>query len=817
MILSTRFSLRRVLLAAAVLCCPGLLRAQISDKISKVSTGSYIPGQPLTITAELSSASLLERIEVAYRQFGQRDYRRSEMAIAGSTASASIPAADLAPPFLEYYLILTLKNGVASETFPLENAADHPLRADLQAPETGANPWITVLSPEPGERVDQGDMLISFALASSDTVIDRRSIKVFLDGTDISSRAVVTDRLVVLRSENLPNPPEGGAHGVRIELFDRQGSLLTDYAWSFGVSGGAARFAAAPAGAWLYNYGVQLETRNENVSSEITPYNRATVTASGTYQQYRFNGKLYATNEENDRRQPQNRFFIGAESPWGRVGYGDSYPVYPDLIMSGKRVRGVDGSVSLGIFSLDVSHGDIVRKIESDTIRTFPADSLAAWQQRDSTAHFAQFDASSSRWAQLMSGTFNRNLTVIRPSFGRENARIGLSYLKSADDMGSIRYGSRPQENLVIGSDMILAFDRRNIVITGQAAVSATNRDISPGTLTDAQIDSIWADPTYSESYRSDIRKTRDLVSHFITVNQNLVPLSLKDLSTLAYETALDLNYFDNAFRFGYLRHGESFESFGQPFLRTDVRGFNVSDRVRLADRRLYISGGFELLKDNTSSTKAATTSGATANFGVSYLPRTELPNVTLAYLISSNVNDRSLTDTLYAVDDRTDRILVQLAREFTLGARHSATLSVSTSRRDDHTVKNLDTRNTTVALSDNATFVIPLQASLSCIVNSSRFAAGFGSPASETNLSYTTLSGSAQYRLVEDRLRLSGSVSPTFGDIQRVLLDASAQYYFLKNLSAQTQLFLYLNHKLFGNPNPVNDTIWSLILRFDV
>jgi hypothetical protein len=794
-----------------------MLRAQISDKISSVTAGSYLPGRPLTITAELSGASLIERIEVAYRQFGQRDYRRAEMAIIGSTATASVPASELAPPFLEYYLILTLKNSAATETYPIENAADHPLRADLQAPETGANPWITVLTPEPGERVDRGDVLISFALSSSDTAIDRRSIKVFLDGADVSSRAVVTDRLVVLRPENLPNPPEGGSHGVRIELFDREGKLLTDYAWSFGVSGGAARFAAAPRGAWLYDYGVQLETRNENISSEITPYNRATVTASGTYDQYRFNGKLYATNEENDRRQPQNRFFIGAESPWGRVGYGDSYPVYPDLVMSGKRVRGVDGSVSLGFFNLDVSHGDIVRKIESDTVKTFPADSLAALQQRDSTAHFAQYDPAASRWAQLTSGTFNRDLTVIRPSFGSENSRIGFSYLKSSDDMGSIRYGSRPEENLVLGSDMILALDRRNIVITGQAAVSATNRDISPGTLTDAQIDSIWASPTYSDSYRNDIRRTRDLVSHFITVNQNLVPLSLKNLSTLAYETALDLNYFDNSFRFGYLRHGESFESFGQPFLRTDVKGFNVADRVRLADKRLFLSGGFELLKDNTANTKASTTSGATANFGVSYLSRTDLPNVTLAYLISSNVNDRSLADTLYAIDDRTDRVLVQLSKEFAFGARHSATLSVSTSTRDDHTVKNLDTRNTTVALSDNATFAIPLQATLSCIVNSSTFAAGFGTPGPETNLSYTTISGSAQYRLLEDRLRLSGSVSPTFGDIQRVLLDASARYYFLKNLSAQTQLFLYLNNKLFGNSNPTNDTIWSLILRLDV
>jgi hypothetical protein len=425
--------------------------------------------------------------------------------------------------------------------------------------------------------------------------------------------------------------------------------------------------------------------------------------------------------------------------------------------------------------------------------------------------------SSPQRWAEFTSGTFNRDITVLRPSFGRENARIGFSVLKSSDDPASIRYGVRPEENLVAGSDLVLRFDRRNIELTGQAAISATNRDISRGTFSDAQIDSIYKDPTYSEDYRNRVRRTRDQISRFITVNENLVPLAAKDLTTLAYEGALALNYFDNSFRFGYVRRGESFESFGQPFLRTDVRGYNLSDRIRLMEQKLFLSGGYEFLKDNTANTKASTTGSTTANVGISYFPRSEFPDVTLAYLLASNVNDRDLSDGIYAIDDRTDRFLIQLAKEFTFGVRHNAVLSVSTSTRDDHTVKNLDTRNTTVSLSNNSTYAIPLQTTVSLVVNSSKFVTAFSGSPLETTVSYTTLSASAQYRLADDRLRLSGSLSPTFGDIQRVLVDAAAQYYFMRNLSAQTQLFLYFNNKLFGTASPTNDTIWSLILRLDV
>ena len=818
MILSTGFPLRCALAALVLLCASALAVAQVSDKVVRVGAGAPAPGKPLVITAELSSTVSVERIEVAYRQFGERDYRRSEMALAGNTGTATIPAAELVPPFLEYYLILTLRTSAVPETYPLENAPEHPLRVDLQGAET-TTPPITILSPDRDERLNPEDVLISFSLSPRDTGIDDRATRVFLDGVDVSQYVVATDRLYVLRPENLSGRLDGGDHGIRIQLFDRNGTVVTDYRWNFKVTRAGQPFSAGPASEWVHNVGLQLETRQENLSNDNTPYNRGTLTASGAYQQFRFNGKIYVTNEETDRRQPQNRFFLGVESPWAKVGFGDSYPVFPDLIMTGKRVRGVAGSLTLGWFNLDVSKGDIARKIESDTIKTFPSDSLASVQQRDSTAHFGLYDASSNpqRWAEFASGTFSRDVTVIRPSFGREDSRIGFSLLKSSDDPGSIRYGVRPQENLVAGSDLVLRLDRRNIELTGQAAISATNRDISRGTFSDAQIDSIYQDPTYSEDYRNRVRRTRDEISRFITVNENLVPLSAKDLTTLAYEGAIGLNYFDNTFRLGYVRRGQSYESFGQPFLRTDVRGYNLSDRLRLMEQKLFLSGGFEFLKDNTANTKASTTASTTANVGVSYYPRSEYPDVTVAYLLASNVNDRDLSDTVYAIDDRTDRILVQLAKEFTFGVRHNAVLSVSTSTRDDHTVKNLDTRNTTVSLSNSSTYSIPLQTTFSLVVNSSKFVTGFSPSPLETTLSYTTLSASAQYRMAEDRLRLSGSLSPTFGDIQRVLVDASAQYYFMRNLSAQTQLFLYFNNKLFGTPNPTTDTIWSLILRLDV
>ncbi len=163
----------------------------------------------------------------------------------------------------------------------------------------------------------------------------------------------------------------------------------------------------------------------------------------------------------------------------------------------------------------------------------------------------------------------------------------------------------------------------------------------------------------------------------------------------------------------------------------------------------------------------------------------------------------------------------MQIGKEFlVLGARHDASISVNTSTRDDHTYHNLGTHNTAVTLSNTTQFTIPLQTVLSLSFNSSKFVVADTSSAGSTiptTLTYTTINVSAQYRMLESQLLLNGLVSPTFGDIERVLVDANVQYYFMKNISVQTQLSLYFNSKLFNVTPVTNDVVWSIILRADI
>lgn len=806
---------RRRLLAAALFLCAAAGVAQISERITAVRSDPYRAGMPLHVTLDLSNTVGIEQIEIAYRQFGQRLYSRRELALSGNSATVDIPAADVAPPLLDYYIAVYGTSGSLIETYPPADPENHPYQFQLRD-DLSVAADVIILSPEENERLNAEDVVISFSLLRADSSVDRSRTKVYLDEADLTAAAIIDDELVVLHPNQGGAELSSGDHTLRVELYDRLGSLVSRSGWRFAVratSESASLDGASDYAAWKYRGSVQLETRNETVSNTVTPYNRATMSANAATGQFQFTGRMHLTNEEKPYRQPQNRFFIGGESPWLKLGYGDTYPELSDFIMSGKRIRGFNGSLMLGPFRLDVVSGAVTRHVESDILGVFPSDSLAAEQGRDPGAGYAVYDtlASVERWAKIRYGTFDRNLFVIRPTIGKEDSRISFSYLKAKDDIGSIRYGVRPQENMVIGSDFLVSFDRHGVELTGQAAAGFVNKDITGGTLSEAEIEAIFGGGP-GDIDPQDVLDLRKYLSNYITVNQHLVPLSLKNTTTLAYDVGVRLNYFNNVFRFTYFRHGESFQSFGQSFYRADIKGFAITDRLRLANNRVLLTGGIERFDDNTANTKTSTTTSTTGNIGVSYLSPTDFPSVTVGYLLASNENTIP-SDSLYAIDDRTNRFLMQLNRQFKgMGGQHSASLGFSISSRDDNSTRNLDAQTISFTLGNSSRYAIPLETNVMLSVNSTEFSAvDTALQTAATTFNYTTLSANALYRMMEERLHLSATVSPTFGDISRTLVDASARYYFRPNISLQSQLSLYLNKRTD------NDIIWSLILRLDV
>lgn len=805
-----------VSIALALFLLTTVASSQISDRVGRITSGNTEHGQSISIKVELLQASTLEKIEIAYRQFGMREFSRAEMSITTNIATVNLPPEASLPPFLEYYLILYYSGKELPETFPVENPEQAPLRITIQ-PTLQEKSRIIILSPDPGESINIEDLLISVSLSQFEFSTTNQSVKLFIDDIDISSGILRYGDLIVVRPQNIDVTLPEGPHQSRVYIFDSTGIGIDSVTWSFSIKRPVSEMLLAPTTVMPLRYygSIQLETRQENISASTTPYNRATISANGSYKDYQLRSYLYLTNEEKNYRQPQNRFLIVAEAPWLKLGYGDHYPTMPDLIMSGKRLRGFFANLTQEKFSLDIASGTVTRKINGLISTPFPDSLLSSEQSGDPGATFQLYDTTSGnrQWIKLKPGTYERDLFVVHPIFGKRlGTHWGFTYLKSKDDINSIQYGIRPRENAVFGTDVLLSFDRQNFEIIGQAAFSAVNNDITKGSFTDDDIDSIYYDS--DEGDRRNIKNLRDFFSNIITVNENLIPLNAKNIPTLSYEGGIGLNYFNNTFRFIYLRHGESYESFGHTYLRPDVEGFSITDRLRLLKNQIFLSTGYERLHDNTSGAKPFTMNTNTANISISYMPIINFPNITLSYLYSSNKNSAEITDSVFSINDITNRVLFHVGKEVTYLARHNLYFTFGTSLRNDHTPKDMDTRSTTVGLGSTSTFEFPLQTTFNLTINSNRIARSINE---KTTITYTTIYASGQYQLMNKTMTLTGSLSPTFGNIERYLVSLGAQYKFWEYLTARTEIYFYFNQKSFNNMNPTNDIVWTFSIRAEI
>jgi hypothetical protein len=783
--------------------------AQVSPTILTVGPEETVAQAPVTIRAELRQLDIVERLAVLYRPFGSSEFTLVEMDLMGSAATATLPAGVALPPFLEYYIAIVRRDG-SMESFPVSQTQDpflvpppNTIRLPVRAADAPAQ--ILFLSPEATEVVEAGDVVVAVSLLRADTSVVQGATRVTLDGADVTDKVVFAEDLLVFSPSAHDIQLAAGMHRVGVTLFNREGSPVSSATHQFTVRGdGGFQYAEPVTPAMAYNATVTFETRHEQIGGVSQWYNRGGIQFAGRKGSWRLNSNLYLTSEEERTRQPQNRFYLGISSPSLTAGVGDHFPVFPSLILLGRRVRGANAAVRTGFFNLEATYGQIARPIEGVLIESFPVDSLSSRQQQYPGDPFGP--VSDTLWGRYRYGSYERSLFAVRPSFGSgEEFQLGFTWLSGSDDASSIMYGTRPQENVVLGTDLLAKLDGERLVLTAQAAFSAYNSDISSGSFTDAYIDSVFDNP-------DDIRKARDLLSRIITVNENLRPLSLSTPATLAYEATLSMNYLDNALRATYLYRGSDYTSFGQTFLRKDVRGFNVQDRIRLLANQVLLTLGWERLEDNTSDTKVATTTYSTLSAGVSWSPGPELPMLTFGYNQFRNRNPLQGTgiDSLYAVDDRTNRFFGQASYDFLLGPRHTALLSLSSSDREDFTVRHTDLTSSTVTLSLISRFEFPLQTSLDLALNYNDYPVT-STPGARVSLDYTTIALGGRYAVLPGEVNLIGSIAPTFGDLKRLAADLGAEWYLQRTMS------LTLQFSAFDNDDAPDDAFVSFRFRYDI
>ena len=776
------------------LLCTLPLAAQINTYLKGIRPLTVVERQPLSLSVELQQSSELSRIVLYYRQFGQSEFRSQEMQMMRDSAVAEIPSADVMAPFIEIYIVATTQNGIV-ESFPLENPQVNPTRITV-SPITESEPEIIILSPDEGEQVKEGETYISISFVYADTTIDKSKTKIQLNGIDLSGSMVLYDDLLIVPSDAIPAAAISGGANLSITTFDMSGKELSTVRRGFAVV--TEQQAEEIESAFQGNGNAQAESRNESIKGTKKTYNRLDARAYGSYAKFlRTNAQLTITSEEKPENQPQNRYYLGIDARYAKLGLGDAYPKYPYSIMDGRRVRGYTLDLLLGGFNMNVANGELLRRVD--------------------------FNGTPS--------TLKRDMMIVRPSFGKgEKFQWGFTYMKAKDAFDATKtIVVRPQESVVFGSDILIALDDRRIELTAQTAVSLNNVDISVPEFNKDSIDAAIKKGTFSQSDGDQLKKFLPILKLFITPNENLIPINPVGGTSLVYESGLSFNYFGNYIKASYVFHGKDYNSASATSLRKDIKGFNIIDRLRLFDNRLFLTGSFEKLTNNTANVEIATTTYKTINTAISFYPARDFPNVTLGYGLNTNsnpLNPKPVDSTsisqqiaLRAVNDKTTRYFLQSSYDFSSWGRHTASVNLDISDKNDLTPKEQDVSTFNILTLISTVHDPKLESTIGLSFSNLKFPqVDSMGVLSQSSLSYQTVSLSGRYKIYEDILRLSATFAPTFGDLARTVFETSLQYNITQRQITvlQYQFIANSSSALSTTATSKNDSYISLLYRID-
>ncbi|MCF6238678.1 MAG: hypothetical protein L3J79_07695, partial [Candidatus Marinimicrobia bacterium] len=486
-----------------------------------------------------------------------------------------------------------------------------------------------------------------------------------------------------------PDALSAGKHSIFIEVSNIYGVRLSSTSWNFNIRSQAQQiFEVRVNGNLNFSHRQDLINVRESeidqvvdgdtisvpvYSPTVQDVSRADFSTSINFDWAKIKIFGNLTTKEDSTLQPQNRYGVKIRTSWLKYAYGDETPMMNRLALWGKRVRGHNIDLRFKYVNLHIVTGQTARAITGR----------------------AAFDSTGAEWKRT-GYSFERGLFAVRPSFGSgKNFQLGLFYVHTRDSVNrvavrpdwweestfsevltgetgpitvpfgaeeftlddstrTLQYflkGSNPEDNIVVGSDLKIAFDNHRFVMEGSAAFSLHNRNILDGPLTRDQLDTfgLLSDTTLDghlgtgsfgelddegnkigvplstlddaisgaglKFLLADGEFDPGLLADYFVINENLImPVDLDNLeagnvlaalSTLALHFATRLNYYGNFIHIDYYHVGPGYKALGSPVLRLDGKGWNgwkVTDKVRLLNNMLYLNVGWQSYKNNTTS-----------------------------------------------------------------------------------------------------------------------------------------------------------------------------------------------------------------------
>lgn len=592
---------------------------------------------------------------------------------------------------------------------------------------TASPPEVSILSPEEGEELRMGDMVIAISFYDEDGDIDLKSIVLEIDGVSVVENAKISpDILIYIPEERL----DAGVHEIVFSLRDTTGNEVGPIIRKFKLKGEPIYEALIlgkiekPPTRIRFTGSLTFDSRFDKIEGDSAAVsrrnepewtNKQKLELNIGYKDFNCGCEVFLTSDESGSAQPRNKFRGVLSISKFKLMMGDVNLFYSNLVLSGIRTRGIDFRYETSDMFTDFVWGEIRRPIEG----VVEGDTLLK-----QSGTYARKILGIMRISKTSGGFFN----------------FGGSLLKIKDDINSIENGLKPKDNLVAGIVTGFNFPKK-VTLSGEFAASILTNDISGGAA-DEDIEGI----------------NPKNISDLIVLNESTSPLILGDPSSFAWEANLKTSLPYNTFNFSYRSIGPAYNSLGSPSLQNDRAGFKLHDVVSGGGKKGRVSAQFtyERLNDNLSDNKEYTTtfSKLSTNIGL-YLAH--FPTLNFMLRLNNKKNEIS--------DDNTKTYSIGGGRDFDLGMmKLKPILNFLQLMREDTFDETKEMNTNVFSLFIRGEFNFPLTCKFGFTTTTNEYE-GMGAKSR-----YNIFNIGGDYRLFEDKLRIffeSGFSSGSQDDLE--------------------------------------------------
>ncbi|NOZ07384.1 MAG: hypothetical protein GXO91_00720 [FCB group bacterium] len=674
----------------------------LSQSIWHTPPVSFNYGEALIIEAFVSGVEDVPSpgLLVFYRQSGENDYLMQRLTpLQNHRFEAEVEPPSRDTRALEYYLELETGSGAAAVTWPSVNPALNPVVVPLY-PEPGQSaenqlPLQTefLMEPAPGARIPRDEAMLYLSYFGLENV-DVDNIKVRLDNRDITSEADIRSNHLIYNAKYL----SPGLHSVTVYLPVMTGTGRDPVRWSFTVESAAE--GSGPTASISQSGRLAADHTGSRVDEQTVSVRNIYLDHHFKYSVAKIDSRIRLTSLEKQTAQPRNRYLFKISLPYLKINLGDLHPTFNRYGLNGNRVRGFQFTTRFKAFQLELIKGTLARAVQYTDLRNsmlIPTaglqntianeDSLNLKLSRDNYTFKRNLLAVNLGIGSPRGAQWNLNFIKARDDAGSIRSSLpdalitlpesvsgliqpgGADWVQMEIDDGDTTYripyrtlvthkedifgtdrtvtlnpltsdwqGAKPQDNLILGSDLKLHFDRDRIQFRTGLSFSLLNRNIWEPVLSEAllqeQFDSTLSlpfDPAdYENIFHMGLNQT-PLLPLDVFSESGILKL-ISHMPSMAYNLTLNLNYFRHRFQFRFQQIGPEFNSLANPYLQQNLRERIFSDRMKLLNDQLTLTLKYFSTDDAINLATETTTKTRGGSLSMSWLPGPDLPIMSLKF-----------------------------------------------------------------------------------------------------------------------------------------------------------------------------------------